>query len=197
MIVVALVAQEFDRFSTSGLVDVKYDSPDIGSQVQVVAAARDESVVVANLFQLYAHDFSEFHDVEIGDNGRFGYEKLPLYWSEPNRHAFLLRCGQRLAGFALLKKGSEITKRENVWDMAEFFVLRRYRRYGVGTEAARQIWTRFPGQWEIRVMASNKAAYKFWAHAISTVLGEVISPIRVEIGDRNWYVFSFNAAQAR
>jgi hypothetical protein len=31
----------------------------------------------------------------------------------------------RLAGFALVKRGSEITGDEYVWDMAEFFVVRR------------------------------------------------------------------------
>ncbi|MGA8596260.1 MAG: GNAT family N-acetyltransferase, partial [Bryobacteraceae bacterium] len=107
--------------------------------------------------------------------------------------AFLIKSRQKLAGFALLKRASEITKDECVWDMAEFFVLRRYRRCGVGTEAARQIWSRFPGRWEIRVMESNKVAYHFWAHAINTVLGEVVSPIRVEIARRDWYVFSFDA----
>ncbi len=172
---------------------MEHNALGIGRQVDVVTATSDQSIVVANLFELYAHDFSEFHDVEIGDDGRFGFEKLSLFWSEPNRHALLLRYRQRLAGFALLKKGSEITKRENVWDMAEFFVLRRYRRYGVGTEAARQIWSRFPGHWEIQVMESNKVAYHFWAHAIKTVHGEVISPIRVEIARRDWYVFSFDA----
>jgi len=33
--------------------------------------------------------FSEFHDLEIGADGRFGYEHLPLYCSEPGRHPFL------------------------------------------------------------------------------------------------------------
>jgi predicted acetyltransferase len=81
--------------------------------------------------------------------------------------------------------------------MADFFVVRRHRRDGVGTEAARQIWNRFPGRWEIRVMESNKAAYKFWAHAIKTVFTEMTSPIRVEIACRNWYVFSFDSGQPR
>ena len=116
-----------------------------GCHVEIVPATSDQSVIVANLCELYVYDFSEFHDVELGDDGRFGFKKLPLYWSEPNRHAFLIKSRERLAGFALLKRGSEITKDECVWDMAEFFVVRRFRRYGVGTEAARQIWSRFPG----------------------------------------------------
>ena len=45
---------------------------------------------MANLLELYAHDFSEFHNVEIGEDGKFGYQALPLYWSEPDRHPFLI-----------------------------------------------------------------------------------------------------------
>lgn len=172
------------------------NSLEIGSQVDVVPATSDQSVIVANLFELYAHDFSEFHDVEIGDDGRFGFEKLSLFWSDPRRHAFLLRYRQKLAGFVFVKRGSEVNNLENVWDMAEFFVLRRYRRYGVGTEAARQIWTRFPGPWQIRVMESNKIAYHFWAHAIQAAFGEAVSPVRVEIACRSWYLFSFNSVRA-
>ena len=41
-----------------------------------------QELVLANLLELYAHDFSEFHDLELGMDGRFGYSHLPLYWSE-------------------------------------------------------------------------------------------------------------------
>jgi predicted acetyltransferase len=167
-----------------------------GSEIEVVPATSGQCVIVANLFELYAHDFSEFHDVELGEDGRFGFEKLSLYWSEPDRHAFLIKFRQKLAGFALIKRGSEITKEEDVWDMAEFFVLRRYRRYGVGTEAARQIWSRFAGRWEVRVMEDNKVAYQFWAHAIEKFLAEIVSPIRAEKACRYWSVFSFHSGQA-
>ena len=152
---------------------------------------------MANLFELYAHDFSEFHDVEPGEDGRFGFNKLHLYWSDPKRNAFLIKCRGRLAGFALVKQGSEITEDDCVWDMAEFFVLRRYRRDGVGTEAARQIWNRYPGRWEVRVMEANKAAHAFWARAIKSVLNQAISPVRVRIADRVWFVFALDSAQGR
>jgi predicted acetyltransferase len=162
-----------------------------------VTATPEQSVVVANLFELYAHDFSEFHDVETGEDGRFGFNKLHLYWSDPKRHPFLIKCRGKLAGFVLVKQGSEITEGDCVWDMAEFFVLRRYRRYGVGTEAARQIWSRYPGRWEVRVMESNRAAHEFWARAIYSVLNQAISPVRVQIDDRVWFVFALNSAQGR
>ncbi len=88
--------------------------------------------IVANLFELYAHDFSEFHSVEPGPDGRFGYPDLPLYWSEPGRYPFLIRVGGKLAGFVLVRRISQTSESDAVWDMAEFFVLRAYRRRGVG-----------------------------------------------------------------
>jgi predicted acetyltransferase len=172
-------------------------TPGSGFPVEVVAAPPEQSVVVANLFELYAHDFSEFHDVEPGEDGRFGFSKLPLYWSDPKRRAFLIQCRGKLAGFALVKQGSEVTEDDSVWDMAEFFVLRRYRRDGVGTEAARQIWTRYPGRWEVRVMEANKAAQAFWTRAIESVLDRAITPLRVRIADRDWLVFALDSAPGR
>lgn len=172
-------------------------TPAPGLSVEVVTATAEQSVAVANLFELYAHDFSEFYDVETGEDGRFGFDKLPLYWSDPQRHPFLIRCQGKLAGFVLVKQGSELTGDDCVWDVAEFFVLRRYRRCGVGTEAARQIWRRYPGRWEVRVMEGNKAAHGFWARAIQSVLHQPISPVRIQTADRVWFVFTFDSAQGR
>jgi predicted acetyltransferase len=164
--------------------------------LEVAAATRDQAAIIANLFQLYAHDFSEFHDVELGDDGRFGYKDLPLYWSEQNRRAFLFRVGLKPAGFALIKRGSEITGDQGVWDMAEFFVVRRYRRHKVGTVAAHRLWTALTGRWEVRVMEDNQAAYGFWSHAVAAALNETVSPVHVEVSGRRWHVFSFEVGLA-
>ena len=74
----------------------KTDAP-----IEVTPASPDEQPILANLIQLYAHDFSEFHPVELGADGRFVYKPLPLYWLEPGRHPFLVRIGGKLAGFCL------------------------------------------------------------------------------------------------
>jgi predicted acetyltransferase len=50
--------------------------------------------------------------------------------------------------------------------MAEFFVMRKYRRTGLGTEAARLVLGRFPGSWEVRQLEANVAGSNFWRSAI-------------------------------
>jgi predicted acetyltransferase len=157
-----------------------------GSRIEIISASLEQAPILANLLELYAHDFSEFHGIALGEDGRFGYRSLPLYWSEPGRHPFLVRIKGKLAGFALVKKGSEISGKENVWDMAEFFVLRGFRRSGFGTHIAHEVWKRFPGAWEVRVMQSNVSANHFWGHAISMFAGEVIHPVEVEKDGERW-----------
>jgi predicted acetyltransferase len=161
--------------------------------IEVIPATVDQQPVFANLLELYIHDFSEFHSLELGADGRFGYKHLSLYWLEPDRHPFLLRLDGKLAGFVLVKRGSEFSGNEAVWDMAEFFILRAHRRSGVGTAAAHQVWKRFPGQWEVRVMEANRAAHHFWQHAITEFAGKTVHTERIEKDGGHWHLFSFQS----
>jgi predicted acetyltransferase len=148
--------------------------------IEVIPAAAEQESVLANLLELYAHDFSEFHNLEIGEDGRFGYKSLPLYWSDSDRYPFLVKVDGNLAGLILVMRGPAVVGNHVVWDMAEFFVLRGYRRRGIGTQMAHEIWRRLLGAWEVRVMQSNVAANHFWAHAVSTFAGgeSILSTLR-------------------
>jgi len=162
-------------------------------QIEITPADRDQEPVLANLLQLYAHDFSEFHKVELGADGRFAYQQLPLYWSDPERHPFLIWIDGKLAGFVLVKRGSGVSDDATVWDMAEYFVLRGWRRHRVGTRVAHDVWRRFPGRWQVRVMEANVAARQFWDRAISSFLGRASSTVRLDHDGEQWQVFSFES----
>jgi predicted acetyltransferase len=164
--------------------------------IEVIAAVPDQQPILANLLELYAHDFSEFSDLELGVDGRFGYKHLPLYWEEPDRHPFLVKIDDRLAGFVLVKRGSEVSGKEDVWDMAEFFVMRRYRKRGIGTEVAHEVWRRFPGVWEVRVMQSNHPAAEFWRRSITKFIGKAIRSVCIEKDGASWHLFTFDTKRA-
>lgn len=151
--------------------------------LEIIPAVPSQEPILANLIELYAHDFTEFHDLEIGDDGKFGYSSLPLYWSDPDRHPFLVKLDGKLAGFVLVKKDDAF------WDVAEFFILRGHRRRGIGTQVAHEIWKQFPGPWQVRVLHTNKSAQRFWADAIATFAGKPIEPVQIE----TWTVFSFES----
>jgi predicted acetyltransferase len=162
-------------------------------KLEVVRASSQQQAVVANLLELYAHDFSEFLDVKPNDDGRFGYKNLELYWSDPSRHPFLVRLDGSLAGVVLVKRGSEVSGNRDVWDMVEFFVLRGFRRRGIGTRIALDVWGKFPGPWEVRVMQRNDSACQFWRNAVSTFAGNGASSSRFEKNGEPWHLFSFQS----
>jgi predicted acetyltransferase len=165
--------------------------------IEIIRATTGQESVLANLLELYAHDFSEFLDIELGEDGRFGYQQLPLYWREPDRHAFLVRIGGKLAGLVLVKSGPARSGNASVWDMAEFFIVRRYRRRGIGTEIAHQVWERFPGRWEIRVMNSNQPARNFWERAILAFTGEPPQAVSIEKDGACWHLYAFDSSAQR
>lgn len=140
-------------------------------QVEAIPAPKAAKAAIANMMQLYIHDFSEQWvgraEGELGEDGRFEpYRFLDAYWSEAGRWPFLVRADGRLAGFALV---NQISHRGAALDanMAEFFIARKHRRGGVGMAAARAVFARFPGRWEAAVARANTAALAFWRRAIS------------------------------
>ena len=157
------------------------------THLDILPVALEQAPILANLLELYVHDFSEFLDLEIGEDGRFGYPALSLYWSEPDRHPFFVKLDGKYAGLVLVKREGA------VWDMAEFFILRGCRRRGIGTQVAHEVWKRFPGLWEVHVMEANVSARRFWAGAVATFVGRDVAPVRVERNGKSWEVFSFQS----
>jgi predicted acetyltransferase len=168
------------------------------AEVMLEVAGSHEMPVLANLLELYQHDLSDCFEVDVRPDGRFGYERLPLYWSEPERRfPFLIRSGNQLAGFALATLGSPLSDDPHVHDVAEFFVLRRSRRCGVGRQATHLLWNRYPGPWSVRVFEKNAAALRFWQDVIGEYVGSALQPQRVEYKLKHWNVFSFQSPRPR
>lgn len=139
--------------------------------VRLVDIDRDNAATLENLFELYAYDFSETEELEVGRDGRFRARALDVYFTDGRRHPLFIEVGDRLAGFALVHHFSHLTDDETRWDVGEFLVLRRYRRSGVGTRAAALVFDRFPGRWEVRERTKNVSATAFWRRAIARYTG--------------------------
>jgi predicted acetyltransferase len=141
--------------------------PRQSTDVSFRRASLDERVLLQNLAQFYCHDFSEVLELHVGEDGRFADMDLAPYWLDEWRHPFLLRVDDRLAGFALICERSKISGESGVFDMTEFFVLRGFRRHGVGRAGAFAAFDRFQGRWEVRQRTENANATAFWRRVIS------------------------------
>lgn len=138
---------------------------------RVVAAGRNRRAAVENLLQLYQHYFSRMLGREVDRRGRFNFVRLPGAWKAPRRNVpFLILEGGRIAGFAFVRRGRLGNGAEGS-DLQEFFVLERYRRRGVGSRAARAVFRRFPGWWQVKVLVKNRPARSFWRRVIRREAG--------------------------
>ena len=139
--------------------------------LELVATTASDAPTLRNLLQLYMYDFSEFMGWDVGADGRFDDRGVAPLRNDPLRHPFLIRVGGQLAGLVIVDQQSRLWPAEPASDVAEFFILRRYRRLGVGARAATQVFDRFRGRWEVRQTASNTAATAFWRKVIGAYCG--------------------------
>jgi predicted acetyltransferase len=155
-------------------------------------ATLSDAPLLSNLLELYIHDLSEvFPNIELGEDGRFGYDRLPLYWSEGERRfAFLIRLDGRVVGFVLATRGSPVAEDPDALDIAEFFVIRRHRRSGVGRRAAFLLWNGLPGKWTVRVSEGNPIALRFWSGVIAEFTGGTTTESKCPGQPHGWRVFS-------
>jgi predicted acetyltransferase len=151
------------------------------SHVVLVSVTEGERALLENLAQLYVYDWSAMLPLDVGDDGRFRELDLTPYWGGGDgHHALLARVDDKPAGFALVHATSRLTGQRGVFDMAEFFVLRRYRRQGVGLAAAFAVFDRLEGSWEIRQRDDNPDATAFWRRAVSQYTGGAYQEARWE-----------------
>jgi predicted acetyltransferase len=153
--------------------------------VQVTpATGREERARLLALFELYVYDFSEMLRLDVGADGRFHGPALEAYWADARCHPFLVRVGEKLAGFALVQQRSRLSGDESVFDMDQFFVLRRYRRSGVGQQMAAWLFDHFRGVWEVREKAENVGGIAFWRRIIGRYTGARFEELLLD--DERW-----------
>ena len=152
---------------------------------------RESATIFDNLFELYAYEFSEQMPLQLKASGRFELTPGDAWWTREDHFGYLLKSGEELAGFALVRAGSRVTGTPDVMDVAEFFVVRGARRRGIGMSAAHALFSAFPRVWEVRVRRTNVAALEFWSRTAEAWVRQpvVSSPFRVEGVD--WDVLRF------
>jgi predicted acetyltransferase len=136
-------------------------------EISVSKARVEEKPILRNLMELCQHDYSEFTGQEVSDQGLFNYGYLDHYWTDPGRHPFLIRVDGKLAGFVLVRELESHSEESPAHFIADFFVMRRHRRRGVGQFAAHRVFSMFPGRWRVSEEAHNTGGQIFWRKVIS------------------------------
>jgi predicted acetyltransferase len=141
------------------------------SAIDVEPLRVEEAPVLAALLQLYRYDFSEFRDDDVEADGRYVIDQFRLYVSDAEHMSYLVRVDGKLGGFAIVRRCDAVDGRGTVIDVAQFFVMRKYRRQGIGEAVATQLFDRYGGVWQIGERPNNFVAQSFWRAIIGRYIG--------------------------
>ena len=132
--------------------------------VEIRAARPEDRLPVYRMLELYQYELSDIWDQDLDAHGEYGYW-LDRYWSSKHCTAFVVQVAGHYAGFALADEAVKVAKTGN-W-MDQFFVLKKYRRGGLGAKLAQHVFEALPGYWEVGQMPSNLSAQAFWRQVIA------------------------------
>ncbi|WP_312372397.1 GNAT family N-acetyltransferase [Lachnoclostridium sp.] len=136
-------------------------------KVELKQVTADEKEILKNLLEKYDYEFSQWDQRDVNKLGLYGYEYLDYYWTEDKRWAYFILVDDKLAGFAMVIDLPEVDDRPTDFQMAEFFVMYKYRRSGVGKEAFFKVLDNHKGRWQLKRHPANLPSVHFWNNVIS------------------------------
>ncbi|PUA30734.1 MAG: hypothetical protein B0W54_09820 [Cellvibrio sp. 79] len=116
---------------------------------------------ITNLLQLYFYDTSIEDACDVEEGGIFSYseEYLSCYWSEPDWGAHLIRVNGQIAGFAFISPSDVV---DGAQELADLFILKRYRRMGVASKVALHFLAERSRAWTVVIFDAAHDAENYW-----------------------------------
>jgi predicted acetyltransferase len=123
------------------------------------------------MLELYQHDLSDIWDQDLDVHGEYGYPTDGYFCGKESHTPFVFLVDGKYAGVALVNQQCRL--KENQWWMSQFFVVKKYRGRGLGERAAKYIFDRIRGRWEIGQLAGNGPGFLFWTKVVSRYTNHV------------------------
>ena len=126
---------------------------------------KDKEVLYRLLqYSLFEESLTDFN--EMNDNALFEYKWFDKYFEENNREAYFVKekITNKLLGFVMINQ--YIKTFSNGHSIAEFMIIPKYRRKGLGKKVAFMCFNKHKGNWEVSPSFGNKTAYLFWKNVI-------------------------------
>jgi predicted acetyltransferase len=137
----------------------------VEAEVCLRAAGTGDRDLVERLWQLYAHDLSEFRGSLPDEHGRYRADRVERYFAEPDRRVYLVDAGAPV-GFVMVRHPDDGPS-----VLGELFVVRAARRHGLGRDASLQAIATRAGRWEVAFQEANPGAAPFWRRIATEVAG--------------------------
>ncbi|MBD9415662.1 GNAT family N-acetyltransferase [Pseudomonas sp. PDM16] len=139
-------------------------------QIELVPTTAEQLPLIANLYQYYAYESSDWEEEDVETDGRFYLHEphLARYWQEPDWSANLILADGFIAGFLLIER-SELAGIDAL-EFADLFVLKRYRRHGIGRALSERVLCSGDEAWLVRFHPQDNIAAAFWQAVLPGLL---------------------------
>lgn len=138
------------------------------TEVQLERVTEKTRQTLWNLLQYMLFETSPSGKNVANGDGSFDYKYFGNYFTDDDRDAYLIKSKTgELMGFVMINQYLQKVKTGH--SIAEFLVLPRFRRNGVGSEVAKRCFAMYPGNWEVGPADGSDSAYKFWKKVIDDV----------------------------
>lgn len=113
---------------------------------------------------LFLHDLSEFNDkLDLNpENGLFEFDVLEWFFEKEGLTPYFINLEGKPIGFILLQSGPYSNQEYADYVLNSFFILKKYRRKGIGKLACSKFFEMYPGRYAISQAKTNIPAIKFW-----------------------------------
>lgn len=118
------------------------------------------------MLEKYDYEFSQWDLRDVNPLGLFGYLYLDYYWTEDKRFAYFVYVDNKLAGFVMINDLPEVDDRETDFQIAEFFIMHKYRRLGIGKKLFFEVLGMHKGRWQLKCHPKNIVSFEFWKKVI-------------------------------
>lgn len=156
---------------------------------QVTQVDQSANDILVNLMELYLHDMAEWFQFDTHPNGLYTYDTSNVW--KKGMDVYFCYAGTIPVGFGIIDTAERFSNDPTMRDMDEFFIVRRYRRLGLGQAFATYLWQEYPSPWIVRVYQKNLPALSFWRSAISKHTGGDYQETICEIDDGIWSHITF------
>lgn len=133
------------------------------SNVSLTSLQLSETSTLQRLLQLYYFESTNWSKEEIGNDGLYEgctASDLETYVDSEDGKAKLIWADGRLAGFVLMDKVE--LEEMPIWELADFFILPKYRGAWIALEAVRQIFAEFDQPVAASTFKKNESAFRFF-----------------------------------
>jgi predicted acetyltransferase len=136
-------------------------------EVKLYQVQLEDREILANLLEKYDYEFSQYDNRDVNKLGLYGYPYLDSYWLDDDRYAYFIKVDDKLAGFIMVNNYQPEGAMKTDFQIAEFFVLFKYRRSGVGKQAFYSVLDKHKGRCGLGWHPKNIASAQFWEKSIN------------------------------